>query len=712
MAGSRSLQIVIGGDSAGATRALGNIESSLGKMQRGLGDVIKTAAGFALGFAFTQAPGILLDAAKAAATDAASQAKLQQAVQNTGVSWEKYGEQLNATIEAGIKKGFADDQQRDALALLMAQTGDAEEAQKRLVLAQDLARGSGMDLEAAARLLGKANEDNVDVLKRLGISMKEGATEADLFAAVQAKFGGQADAFAKSAAGSWEVFNLQMGELQEQLGTFLLPMFTQFGQIAQEAVGFASGLLEKVGSGDIGGALGELLGTVESIASDMGGRLMDAVQQIPWGEVWGAAQSAAGAVGGFVSGLLGDAVQLGIDLGGRLVAAAREIPFGDLWEAVKQKAADAGGFLAGLIGDAVTFGTDLGGRLITAVGSIPWGDLWERVKSVANDAGGFISGLIGDAAEFANTVWARLVNTFQNIDWTAVWASLRTAAGDILGFVTGLLGDAVELANALWARISHAVQQIEWESIWTHIQVGGAALQVEVEKLWAGLDWSAVGAVAAQAGSDELVIQLAAEFEKQDFTPVGEAIGAGVALALVGPMALVVAGIKGIFASEESSDTMSSGGISGLIDAWNKVQTSLAVAKAVKDTVAEIIDGFVSTFVDTFGDEFAAVTAAIEKAFRSITVTVGIFHLSNGNLSIDLSSALSVGASIEGRASGGPVYGGQPYMVGEQGPELFVPGSSGTIVPNSVTNNYNVTVNTRATSGTYLMDIETARAWA
>ena len=32
---------------------------------------------------------------------------------------------------------------------------------------------------------------------------------------------------------------------------------------------------------------------------------------------------------------------------------------------------------------------------------------------------------------------------------------------------------------------------------------------------------------------------------------------------------------------------------------------------------------------------------------------------------------------------GGPVTAGRPYIVGEVGPELFVPGSSGYIVPNN-----------------------------
>jgi len=35
-----------------------------------------------------------------------------------------------------------------------------------------------------------------------------------------------------------------------------------------------------------------------------------------------------------------------------------------------------------------------------------------------------------------------------------------------------------------------------------------------------------------------------------------------------------------------------------------------------------------------------------------------------------------------GRASGGPVSSNQMYMVGERGPELFVPSQSGKIVPN------------------------------
>jgi len=69
--------------------------------------------------------------------------------------------------------------------------------------------------------------------------------------------------------------------------------------------------------------------------------------------------------------------------------------------------------------------------------------------------------------------------------------------------------------------------------------------------------------------------------------------------------------------------------------------------------------------------------------------------LPGGNSAAALGSNPNVGAysgtGIEGitmgtfggfKANGGPVSSGQTYMVGERGPELFVPGRSGTIVAN------------------------------
>ena len=45
-------------------------------------------------------------------------------------------------------------------------------------------------------------------------------------------------------------------------------------------------------------------------------------------------------------------------------------------------------------------------------------------------------------------------------------------------------------------------------------------------------------------------------------------------------------------------------------------------------------------------------------------------------------AALKTLQNPTGKAHGGPVSAGTPYIVGERGPELFVPSSSGSIVPN------------------------------
>lgn len=53
---------------------------------------------------------------------------------------------------------------------------------------------------------------------------------------------------------------------------------------------------------------------------------------------------------------------------------------------------------------------------------------------------------------------------------------------------------------------------------------------------------------------------------------------------------------------------------------------------------------------------------------------------------------LGVKVDVQARAMGGPVEGGSPYLVGERGPELFVPKGSGSIIPNNKMG-ANITVN-------------------
>lgn len=100
-----------------------------------------------------------------------------------------------------------------------------------------------------------------------------------------------------------------------------------------------------------------------------------------------------------------------------------------------------------------------------------------------------------------------------------------------------------------------------------------------------------------------------------------------------------------------------------------------AFADFLFDPFEKGIKGMLAGFIDTIRRMVAEAAAAeILKGF----FTWGASAFGGGVGSFFGSMASSIGT----RASGGPVGAGKPYLVGEQGPELFVPGMSGAIIPN------------------------------
>jgi tape measure domain-containing protein len=92
----------------------------------------------------------------------------------------------------------------------------------------------------------------------------------------------------------------------------------------------------------------------------------------------------------------------------------------------------------------------------------------------------------------------------------------------------------------------------------------------------------------------------------------------------------------------------------------------------------------------------------IEQAINAIKAFLTPFSaatpLGAGGGQVGKFGTLGPNYGIPQRAAGGPVSSGQTYMVGERGPELFVPGRSGTIVANDKMGggNTNVVVNVDA----------------
>lgn len=81
-------------------------------------------------------------------------------------------------------------------------------------------------------------------------------------------------------------------------------------------------------------------------------------------------------------------------------------------------------------------------------------------------------------------------------------------------------------------------------------------------------------------------------------------------------------------------------------------------------------------------DAIAAMAKQIIADFVRIIAKAVIVRAILGAVGVPVTGPILSLASIPGRASGGPVNAGQPYLVGERGPEIIVPNQSGQVIPN------------------------------
>jgi len=156
--------------------------------------------------------------------------------------------------------------------------------------------------------------------------------------------------------------------------------------------------------------------------------------------------------------------------------------------------------------------------------------------------------------------------------------------------------------------------------------------------------------------------------------------------------------------------------IDGLRSAFEKVTSKIAeneeklkpllalfkvIATVVRDVVAPVIGKILGAAFNTLGsaisfviDLFAQLVSVVNSAFNAIKNIVNF--IKNNPVT------QAIGGAIDnifggGRANGGPVSSGTSYVVGERGPELFVPNTSGKIIPNGGSggrgNTINLTVN-------------------
>lgn len=114
----------------------------------------------------------------------------------------------------------------------------------------------------------------------------------------------------------------------------------------------------------------------------------------------------------------------------------------------------------------------------------------------------------------------------------------------------------------------------------------------------------------------------------------------------------------------------------------DEIFTNLAntTANAFGNAIDAITDS-TKTLNESLGDIGRQMLVTISKMLLMYGIAQGLGALGGGDKT-GFFSTLAGAFGFKPRANGGPVAAGSPYIVGERGPELFVPGRSGTIVPN------------------------------
>jgi len=109
-------------------------------------------------------------------------------------------------------------------------------------------------------------------------------------------------------------------------------------------------------------------------------------------------------------------------------------------------------------------------------------------------------------------------------------------------------------------------------------------------------------------------------------------------------------------------------------DHWDELADE---AKKVDDAARSLGLTFTSAFEDAvLGGK------KLSEVIRGLGQDIGRIILRK-SITEPLGGAISKSVAGLFKAEGGPVFAGVPYMVGERGPELMVPGASGSIVPNA-----------------------------
>ena len=608
---------------SGGTSASTGMAGLAGTMKNVLGPALigASAAAGAMAVAFG------VDAVKAFIDDERAAATLSRTLRNLGLA------EATTAVEGFIDAqqratGVSDEQLRPAMDRLLRSTRDVKEAQELLSLSLDISAGSGKSLEAVSNALARAADGNTGALGRLGTGLDQATLKSKDFDRI---VGGLSQTFKGQAA---EAANTLSGDIS-QLGIAFDELKESFGR------GFIKGLEEAAGSLDdvttniqyleaAAGRIGEFIGKTAIIGlkqfSAAFAQMAQAIDKVKKGDFLGAIQTLAAETSTFVNDF-----SMGTFGGGNNLVTAAQAAAGQFEDARRQiqQTTDA------------TRQFDDQARRTSSSGSKAAEDLAIKWKQAAAEISGDIEGLRLSFGGGGTVIAGGMVEAFQSrLD--AFRSIINTQVGIVKQATDALDSYAKAVSDTVLGNIQFSMTGAEGQPL-TPEQVVQMVL----------------GDIEQQGKAVQAISQIA--------TKIPEALAQQIltlppdaAIGLANYLANNPAQLEQLNTNYQALalTTQTLLGIP-MAEAFAIVgdQSAVSMIQSAKEKIAEESEAFrrwVQSKLKT--------RITVEVEYRAVNVVAG--------------------ASLEPRADGGPVGPGTAYLVGEQGPEVFVPKQPGVIVPN------------------------------
>ncbi len=680
----------------------GSAFSKMSAIGVGMGAAVGAAAIAAAAAGAQMALEFGVNGVKAFLDDEAAATKLAKTMENLGLA------QATSAVEANIdalqrQTGVADDLLRPAFDRLVRSVGNVDEANKLLALSLDVAGGTGRSLDSVVQALGRAFDGQTTGLSRLGAGLSKATLatgDMDVITKQLADtFGGQAAVKAATFQGQIDRVSVAFGELQESFGRGFME-------------GVVSGFDDSKTAAD---SLSDAIKLLEPTFYELGKQIGGVVQYVP--------QFIAG-VKLIVNGMtvIRETTYLAVRA---LIALnqARQFDFSGalktLQEGGERVAFSFGAMLeAGANVAGLTFQKPLTGAQRLAIAAEAARDGIAALRYGAEDADDALDdgaesadkfgGSTAKAAEKTVVLTERQKNLALTMAGTQVavkqatdeLAALTKASDDYAASITGAIKGTVDLSTAFSAaqKASQDGTLAAGESV-VSTTIANFRAQILAAQQFADSLRNVAGAGGSQALIDQILQVAATQGPGAGEFLANTLVNDGVVPQLTADLAAfdVFAGDAGTamadnFYGQGIKDAVKLlQGLSDEVAAQQKMldrlgrNIGLPIAAAISEEIAKAIrDGVADGRAVAARRRAEAFAAA---SFVPITVAPG----TTGPTASFTGGGM---INIPGLAVGGPASAGRPYIGGERGPELVVPGSHGSGVPNNAMggNTYQITV--------------------